>query len=275
MALQVLVSRDVSPFEPVVVTVGEFHGGEARNVMAGHATLTGTVRTWSEQMRAEVPDRLERIVSRSAHALGAKATFAFESGNAGLANDPACAEVARQAVLDTLGAEGVADYRGTLSGEDFSEYLRLVPGVFCFVGTDREIDTRPILEDILSAGKALCVPLCTAPGIMEPRQVTDLGQLSPGTFGVLEPPAGAPAVPVDAIDFAVLPCVTCNYQGHRLGHGGGYYDRFLSQFRGGTVLLCREQLIRQEIPVEPHDYPVPWVLTERGLYEDGIPAPLG
>ena len=147
--------------------------------------------------------------------------------------------------------------------------------VFCFVGTEREIDTRPILEDILSAGKALCVPLCTVPGIMEPRQVTDLGQLFPGAFGVLEPPAEAPAVPVDAIDFAVLPCVTCNYQGHRLGHGGGYYDRFLSQFRGGTVLLCREQLIRQEIPVEPHDYPVPWVLTERGLYEDGIPAPLG
>ena len=147
--------------------------------------------------------------------------------------------------------------------------------VFCFVGTDREIDTRPILEDILAAGKVLCIPLCTAPGVMEPRQVTDLGQLSPGAFGVLEPPAGAPAVPVDAIDFAALPCVTCNYQGHRLGHGGGYYDRFLSQFRGGTVLLCREQLIRQEIPVEPHDYPVPWVLTERGLYEDGIPAPLG
>ena len=61
--------------------------------------------------------------------------------------------------------------------------------------------------------------------------------------------------------------------GQRLGHGGGYYDRFLSQYRGGTVLLCREQLIRQEIPVEPHDYPVPWVLTERGLYEDGISRP--
>ena len=135
MALQVLVSRDVSPFEPVVVTVGEFHGGEARNIMAGHARLTGTVRTWSPQMRAEVPDRLERIVSRSAAALGAKATFTFEEGNAGLANDPACAEVARQAVLDTLGPQGVADYRGTLSGEDFSEYLRFVPGVFCFVGT--------------------------------------------------------------------------------------------------------------------------------------------
>ena len=142
--------------------------------------------------------------------------------------------------------------------------------VFCFVGTDHEIDTQPILKDILAAGKVLCVPLCTAPGVMGPRQVTDLSQLSPGTFGILEPPANAPAVPVDAIDFAVLPCVTCNYLGQRLGHGSGYYDRFLSQFRGGTVLLCRE-----EIPVEPHDYPVPWVLTERSLYEDGIPAPLG
>ncbi len=134
-ALQILVSRDVSPFEPVVVTVGEFHGGQARNIMAGHAWLTGTVRTWSEGLRSEVPDRLEHIVSRIAHAFGATARFTFEPGNAGLANDPTCAEVARQAVVDTLGEQGVADYRGTLSGEDFSEYLRFVPGVFCFVGT--------------------------------------------------------------------------------------------------------------------------------------------
>ena len=147
--------------------------------------------------------------------------------------------------------------------------------VFCFVGTDREIDTRPILEDALSSGKILCVPLCTAPGVMEPRRITSLEQLTPGAFAIPEPPDSAPPVSVDAIDFAVLPCVTCNYLGQRLGHGGGYYDRFLSQYRGGTVLLCRELLIRQEIPVEPHDYPVPWVLTERGLYEDGIPAPLG
>lgn len=147
--------------------------------------------------------------------------------------------------------------------------------VFCFAGTAREIDTRPILKDALSAGKTLCVPLCTGPGVMEARQITALNQLTPGAFGILEPPADAPVVPVDAIDFAVLPCVTCSHGGQRLGHGGGYYDRFLSHYRGGTVLLCREQLIRQEIPVEPHDYPVPWVLTERGLYEDGIPAPLG
>lgn len=133
-ALQVLVSRDVSPFEPVVVTVGEFHGGEARNIMAGSAHLTGTVRTWSKRLRDEVPDRLERIVGKLARAFGATAHFTFEQGNAGLANDPDCARAARAAVVEVLGEDAVGSYEGTLSGEDFSEYLNYVPGVFVFVG---------------------------------------------------------------------------------------------------------------------------------------------
>ena len=82
-------------------------------------------------------------------------------------------------------------------------------------------------------------------------------------------------VDTDEVDLAVLPCLCCNHLGHRLGQGGGYYDRFLSHYRGGTVLLCREKLLRQDIPLEPHDYPVPWVLTETCLYEDGMPERLG
>lgn len=50
--------------------------------------------------------------------------------------------------------------------------------IFCFVGTPHEIDTRPILENALAAGKRLCVPLCTGPGMMELRQITTLSQLS-------------------------------------------------------------------------------------------------
>ncbi len=146
--------------------------------------------------------------------------------------------------------------------------------IFCFVGTPHEIDTRPILENALAAGKRLCVPLCTGPGMMELRQISTLSQLSPGAYGIPEPPEDAPTVSVDETDFAILPCLTCNHLGHRLGQGQGYYDRFLAHYRSGAVLLCREKLIREEIPLEPHDYPIPWVLTERGLYEDGIPARL-
>ena len=147
--------------------------------------------------------------------------------------------------------------------------------VFCFVGTAREVDTRPVLEHALRAGKRLCVPLCTAPGIMELRQITSLDDLAPGAYGILEPRPECPVVNADEVDFSILPCLTCNHLGQRRGKGGGYYDRFLSHYRGGTVLLCREKLIREEIPVEPHDYPIPWVLTEAGLYEDGTPARLG
>lgn len=167
------------------------------------------------------------------------------------------------------------------SGRAIAAHLLAMPEyraagtVFCFVGFGREVDTRPILEDALHSGKTLCVPLCTGLGEMELRQVTALGQLSAGAFGIPEPPADSRAVETDEVDFAVLPCVTCDRAGRRLGSGGGSYDRFLSHYRGGSVLLCREKLLREEIPVEPHDCPVPWVLTERGLYEDGVPARLG
>ncbi len=183
-------------------------------------------------------------------------------------------------VMQGLEAQLSPRYRAE-SAQAIAAHLTAMPEyqaaqtVFCFVGGAHEIDTRPILENALQMGKRLCVPLCVGEGRMELRQITDLAQLSPGAYGILEPPAHAPAVSVDETDFAVLPCVTCNCLGQRLGHGGGYYDRFLALYRGGTVLLCRERLLREEIPVEPLDMPVPWVLTERGLYEDGIPARLG
>ena len=64
--------------------------------------------------------------------------------------------------------------------------------VFCFAGFGREVDTRPILEDALSAGKVLCLPLCVGSGQMELRQVTDLARLSPGAFGIPGAPGGQP-----------------------------------------------------------------------------------
>lgn len=134
-SLQVLVSRRTSPFEPVVVTVGEIHGGTARNIMAGSAYLTGTLRTWHTDVRERMIDRIERVAGKTSHAFGADITFSFEEGNPSVVNDAACAEVARRAVEEVLGEQAVGSYGGTLAGEDFAEYLRHVPGVFVFVGT--------------------------------------------------------------------------------------------------------------------------------------------
>ena len=147
--------------------------------------------------------------------------------------------------------------------------------VFCYVGTEREIDTMRLIHVIMRDGKNVAIPLCVERGVMEAKRIAGVGDLVSGRYGILEPRLECPVVQPEELDLVIVPCCTGNARGERLGYGGGYYDRFLARYRGGTVLLCREKLIREEIPVEPHDYPVPWVLTERGLYEDGTPARLG
>ena len=141
--------------------------------------------------------------------------------------------------------------------------------VFCFVGAGREIDTRPFLEGALRDAKRLCVPLCVSMGVMELRQIDAMDRLVPGAYGIPEPVKGSPLVEVDEVDFAVIPCLSCSRSGLRLGKGGGFYDRFLAAYRGSAVLVCPERLVREDIPMEPHDRPVPRVLTEAGLYERG------
>lgn len=143
--------------------------------------------------------------------------------------------------------------------------------VFAFAGTAREIDTLPFLTETLRQGKRLCLPFCTGPGYMELRAIRSLDELQPGAYGIREPGGDCPIVSPDEVDFAVIPCVSCDRAGHRLGQGGGFYDRFLSAYRGSAYLVCRERLLRSEIPMEPHDAIIHWVVTEKALYEDGTP----
>lgn len=133
-ALQVVVSRDVSPFEPVVLTIGEFHAGVARNVMAGTAYLTGTVRSFNPELRRSLSEHMDRMTQLVASSYSAEATFEWTPGNAALINDETCAKRAQASIAKVLGEDALTTYEGTLSGEDFSEYLRLVPGVFVFIG---------------------------------------------------------------------------------------------------------------------------------------------
>ncbi len=133
--LQTIVSRDLSPYEPAVVTIGELHGGTARNVIAGSAYLTGTVRTYSDSVHDIMPTLIERICTHTAMALGAEAKLTdYTIANYKVENDAAASARCRRAIEEVLGTEGIGSYRGTLSGEDFSEYLHEVPGVLAFVG---------------------------------------------------------------------------------------------------------------------------------------------
>lgn len=150
--------------------------------------------------------------------------------------------------------------------------------VFCFVGTKTEISTKMILKQILSDGKKLLVPKCrkNEKGMMDVFEITGLDQLEVGTYGILEPREES-SLMVDAseIDFAVIPCLSCDKKGHRLGHGGGYYDRYLAKNSGDNeksfqkVVISREKLIEDLIPCEETDQKMDFVVTEKGVFKIG------
>lgn len=153
--------------------------------------------------------------------------------------------------------------------------LAAADAVFSFYPVDGEPDILPVLKALLAQGKTLALPRCVAPGVMEARRVTGLS-LAPGRYGIPEPGEDCPLLPWEAVSFAILPCVAADREGNRLGHGGGYYDRFLAQApsRMLSAVVCRAVLMPERIPTQPHDIPAAMVVTEDGLWREGSFFPL-
>lgn len=135
-ALQSIVSREISPVQPVVLSVTQFHAGTARNIIAETAELAGTVRTLDRAVRDSIKERMERIISGICAAMRAEYTFTFTSGTPPVINDNPTVELIREVGRDVLGAENVVELGDpTMGAEDFAFYLERVPGAMFRLGT--------------------------------------------------------------------------------------------------------------------------------------------
>ena len=143
--------------------------------------------------------------------------------------------------------------------------LRAAETVFLFHGIPgREPDTARLFPLLAAMGKRIALPRMT-PGYTLTLHYHDPAvPLHPTSFGLLEPDPALPTVAPSQIQLALIPALRYDRRGFRLGYGGGYYDRWLSDYQGLSVGLCPKALLLSTLPRSPYDLPVSLVLTEDG-----------
>ena len=134
-ALQTVVSREMPPLAPVVVTVGRFHAGTAFNVIPSSAELSGTVRTVDAQLRQSMPARLERIVRGVSAAMRAECDFSYDFGYPVTVNDAVMAEFVRGVAAGIVGEGNVVAAGMSMGAEDMAYFLEAAPGCYMRLGS--------------------------------------------------------------------------------------------------------------------------------------------
>jgi hippurate hydrolase len=133
-ALQSIVSRSVDPLESAVISICEFHAGNARNVIPQTAELKGTVRALTAEVRALMEKRLREVVEGVARMTGAKIDLNLERGYPVVVNHAAQTDIAVEVARKVAGEGNVHEMPPLMGGEDFAYMLERRPGAFIFCG---------------------------------------------------------------------------------------------------------------------------------------------
>lgn len=140
--------------------------------------------------------------------------------------------------------------------------------VFCYVSTEDEVSTKKLLEYILASGKRVAVPKVLAPHEMEFYEIHGLDELERGFKGILEPKVTVKAEAEYGV--VVVPGVTFDRLGKRLGYGGGFYDTYLQKHPEYIrVAFAFSMQMTEKIPTESHDISMDFIYTEKGVYRNG------
>jgi 5-formyltetrahydrofolate cyclo-ligase len=157
-----------------------------------------------------------------------------------------------------------AGIREKFLGLGLVEHARMV---MIYYSINQEVETLSIIRELVQRGKKVALPVCTLEKNLLAGMIKDLEELVPGKFGLMEPERGGPLLSPCELDLVVVPGIAFDKQGNRLGHGAGYYDRFLTQTTHGYKLgLGYEFQVLEQLPVEPHDIPLDGLLTSGGFW---------
>lgn len=131
-SFQSIVSRNINPLDTAVISCCQIHSGTTDNVIPDVATISGTIRTFSDSVRDMIVQSMERIARQTSIGMGGSCNISFEYGYPALINHESHVKLIQKAVTD-LGYEAVSGVP-TMVGEDFAYYLRYRSGAFFFLG---------------------------------------------------------------------------------------------------------------------------------------------
>ena len=140
--------------------------------------------------------------------------------------------------------------------------------VMVYLSAFNEPDTLKIINYLIKDNIKIVVPISnTEDYTLSLSYINDIDNLKKGAYGIYEPITITHAS-VDEIDIALIPGIAFSKNGDRLGFGKGYYDKFLSDFKGIKIGLCYDFQICDEIPVSSHDIKMDAIITEKRIYND-------
>ena len=137
-ALQRIVSRQMDPLEPTVVTIGTFHAGTAFNIIPAEAEMSGTTRTFNPDIWNSWEARIAKVVRGVCDSMGCDFELKFSKGYPVTINDAPMAEIVRGCAAKVVGEDRVVVPRKTLGGEDFAYYLQRSQGCYFALGVGRD-----------------------------------------------------------------------------------------------------------------------------------------
>ncbi len=132
--LQSIVSREIDPLEPAVVSIGKINGGFNFNVICNEVVLEGTTRSFNQGIQNRFPSIIKRIVDNTASSFNAKAEIDYIIGSPSCANDPALAQIAKSGITKLYGKDVITSFEKTMGGEDFAYFIQTIPGIIAFLG---------------------------------------------------------------------------------------------------------------------------------------------
>lgn len=148
-----------------------------------------------------------------------------------------------------------------------SPFFKKASMLLIYAPLENEINLLYLAHVARKRGIPVAFPRCDKETNTMQFYILPEGQkLLPGAYGIPEPPEDAPLCIPDRRAICIVPALSYDLSGNRIGYGKGYYDRYLATFPGVTIGATYASMLLKSIPTEEHDIPVNWIFTERGIH---------